>query len=73
MADATSAVREWIAHQRTRGVKLPAARDVEAVLADPGSEFNSENEALVVISLERRKPRPPKGKPSKARVSARAA
>ena len=50
MADATDAVREWIAHQRARGVAIPAARTVDAVLADLASDLNAATEAAVVIA-----------------------
>jgi len=62
MADASSALREWISHQRSRGSAIPEPRTVEAVLADPASGFNSENEAVVMISMDRKKRRLPKAR-----------
>lgn len=53
MADAVEAAREWIAHQRARGVAIPIPRSIEAVLADPASEFDAATEAAVVIEPER--------------------
>lgn len=49
MADASSAAREWIDHQRSRDVSVPAPRPLRKVLADPETEFNLAAKEVVVM------------------------
>lgn len=49
MIDAAEAVLAWIEHQRARGVAMPIARNVDALIADPDTEFDATTEAVVVL------------------------
>ena len=65
VADATSALREFAAHQATKGVALDPPRSVQDVIADPGTDFDAAaGEAVVLIPLIL-----DRGRPVKANIS----
>jgi predicted RNase H-like HicB family nuclease len=52
IADAISALREFAAHQQTRGITLAPPRVVQQVIRDKESEFNPKaGEAIVMVPL----------------------
>lgn len=52
IADAISALREFAAHQATKGIELDPPRSVHDVLADRSAEFDaSAGEAMVLVPL----------------------
>ena len=52
VADATSALREFAAHQAAKGVALAPPRSVQEVIGDPSTDFNAvAGEAVVLIPL----------------------
>jgi predicted RNase H-like HicB family nuclease len=52
IADATSAAREWVEHQISRGVAISSPRTIQEVMTDPDAEFNpAAGESLVMIPL----------------------
>jgi predicted RNase H-like HicB family nuclease len=52
IADATSALREYAAHQKTRGVTLRAPRTVQEIIRDKESRFDPKaGEAIVIVPL----------------------
>jgi len=52
IADAISALREYAAHQQTKGITLAPPRTVQEIMRDKEAEFNPEvGEAMVMVPL----------------------
>ncbi len=51
IADATSAAREWAAHQKTRSVPLAEPRSLDEIRRDGMVEFDSDTETMVLIAV----------------------
>ncbi len=53
VADAIEAAAEWLAHQRQRGVAIPAPRAIDIVRHDPDAAFSpATGEALVLVPID---------------------
>ena len=49
VTDATTAAREWAAHQQARGVPISAPRSMDAIRRDPEAAFEPATETMVLI------------------------